>query len=634
VATRSIRAILALILSPTAIGILAACNVRAAETKPYSSSPDTTSAALVSQALDKELIGDNSGRQDLLQQALDESPNGAAAHWQLGQVRVQGKWQSAAEIERAAQRDKRLAEYARRRDASGQNVADQADLARWCRKYGLDDQGQVHWMRVLQLQPDNAEASSALGLRSFGGMKLTQTQVEQLRARMHQVSLAADRWRPRVAQWLAAIEETSATLPEDFRAKLCRISDSNEMLGLERSLRQLTGTKGKKQDFHRMVLAITLALADNPNPAATEALARGAVFSEFNNVRTAAAAGLKGRPLEHYAPLLLSGMESPIKITGGRESCVFFYSLYQEGALADLRFTCMLDFSPVIEFDDGTLVRAEDAPIAGASRRLPAQYVNSKVAAAVAGAQLASSAVTGKLDQFAAGVAQTNAAIRERNARIAAILRPLTGLDLGDEPMPWWKWWWQDYTEMHNVDGGPDEPPKPVYDYNSSYAYTTVVHCSCFAPGTKVWTLTGRQSIETIKIGDCVLAQDVESGELAYKPVLATTVRKPGPRLRVGLGSESIVATPSHPFWVLGQGWRMTKQLEIGNRVHTPSGSLLIESIEKLKPDPSPAGKSYNLVVSDLHSYFVGDQGILVHDNTPRAATAALLPGLARRTAP
>jgi hypothetical protein len=54
----------------------------------------------------------------------------------------------------------------------------------------------------------------------------------------------------------------------------------------------------------------------------------------------------------------------------------------------------------------------------------------------------------------------------------------------------------------------------------------------------------------------------------------------------------------------------------------------LIESIEKLDPDPSPAGKSYNLIVADFHSYFVGDQGILVHDNTPRAPTAALLPGL------
>ena len=109
--------------------------------------------------------------------------------------------------------------------------------------------------------------------------------------------------------------------------------------------------------------------------------------------------------------------------------------------------------------------------------------------------------------------------------------------------------------------------------------------CSCFAPGTKVWTLTGRQPIEKIKIGDRVLAQDVESGELAYKPVLAVTIRQPGPWMKIGLGSESITATPSHPFWVAGQGWRMTKQLEVGNRVHTLSGGVPVETIEKL---PTP----------------------------------------------
>ncbi|MGA2796833.1 MAG: hypothetical protein ABSE63_04575 [Thermoguttaceae bacterium] len=33
-------------------------------------------------------------------------------------------------------------------------------------------------------------------------------------------------------------------------------------------------------------------------------------------------------------------------------------------------------------------------------------------------------------------------------------------------------------------------------------------------------------------------------------------------------------------------------------------------------------------IVDDFHTFFVGDQGILVHDNTPREPTAALVPGL------
>jgi hypothetical protein len=53
-----------------------------------------------------------------------------------------------------------------------------------------------------------------------------------------------------------------------------------------------------------------------------------------------------------------------------------------------------------------------------------------------------------------------------------------------------------------------------------------------------------------------------------------------------------------------------------------------IESIEKVEADPSWAGYSYNLIVADFNSYFVGDHGILVHDNTPRSPTSALVPGL------
>jgi hypothetical protein len=34
------------------------------------------------------------------------------------------------------------------------------------------------------------------------------------------------------------------------------------------------------------------------------------------------------------------------------------------------------------------------------------------------------------------------------------------------------------------------------------------------------------------------------------------------------------------------------------------------------------------LVVSDFSTYFVGKHGVLVHDNTPRQATSATVPGL------
>jgi len=671
-----------------AIAVLLAGSGWSAEPKQDAAVPGASTAALVRAALEKEVAGDNSQREDLLRQALDESPKDAAAHWQLAQVRVQDKWQSTASIESASRYDKRLAEYVRRRDAAGPNAVDQIALARWCRKNRLDDQQRVHWILALQVEPDSAEAIQALGLRVYRGTLATPAQINKLTANVHRVSQAADRWRPRVAQWLGAIERSNGLMPSDFRENLGKISDSYEMLGLERSLWLEVGAKGKKLEFHRMSLTTMLALSDNPYPAAAESLVRGAVFSEFNDVRTAAATGLKKHPLDHYVPLLLSGLQSPIEadmrcVLSAAGDLITSYSVFQEGALNNVSAALLLcpvypgmgpalaSVAPgtgTVKYDYDTpqwkqfMIRTEPFAVASATARAradlaaaPAELKQANAANAVASAanrrvnaEKAKVQAARQANALRVAVDRVNRASAQRNAKIETALRATTGLDLGDQPANWWTWWWQDYNESYNLAGGTDQssgspPAKPDTHYDgyveyqgSTPTYPTITTtgrgpspCSCFAPGTKVWTLTGRQPIEKIKVGDCVLAQDVESGELAYKPVLAVTVRQPGPRMRVGFDGESIVATPSHPFWVIGQGWRMTKQLAVDNRIHTPSGGISIESVEKLEPEPGlAAGMAYNLIVADFSSYFVGDRGLLVHDNTPRAPAAALLPGL------
>ena len=49
-------------------------------------------------------------------------------------------------------------------------------------------------------------------------------------------------------------------------------------------------------------------------------------------------------------------------------------------------------------------------------------------------------------------------------------------------------------------------------------------------------TQTGLVPIEQVKIGDRVLSQDPETGELAYKVVLDTTERPASPMLRITVG--------------------------------------------------------------------------------------------------
>ena len=107
---------------------------------------------------------------------------------------------------------------------------------------------------------------------------------------------------------------------------------------------------------------------------------------------------------------------------------------------------------------------------------------------------------------------------------------------------------------MYNVSSGSSgtteqyQPPKPVYQYTQWQEYRVIMPYSCFAAGTNVWTLAGPQAIEKIQVGNRVLAQDVETGELTYKPVLAVTTRAPGPRIasaRVRTPSPQLRAIPS-----------------------------------------------------------------------------------------
>jgi hypothetical protein len=244
-----------------------------------------------------------------------------------------------------------------------------------------------------------------------------------------------------------------------------------------------------------------------------------------------------------------------------------------------------------------------------------------------------------------AKVARANEQVETLNSRIVPVLEGTTGKALGDNPKAWWDWW-RDQNEYyaessHDVD-------RYYYSDTSDYYYplpgTYLINTepskpiptverpryprkrSCFAKGTLVWTKTGTRPIETIENGDLVLAQDVDTGELKYRPVIGLSVRPPSPIVNVSLGNESILATKGHPFWVAGAGWRMAKEMADGDVLHSVSGSTTIKKVE-----PSGEAEAYNLIVADFNTYFVGQHGFLVHDNTPRRPTQALLPGILKK---
>ncbi|MBR1815482.1 MAG: Hint domain-containing protein, partial [Lachnospiraceae bacterium] len=135
----------------------------------------------------------------------------------------------------------------------------------------------------------------------------------------------------------------------------------------------------------------------------------------------------------------------------------------------------------------------------------------------------------------------------------------------------------------------------------------------CFVAGTKVKTPEGEKNIEDIKVGDEVYAYNSDTEETDIKKVLQTFVHESDEIAHVTISSETIDATTNHPFYVVGYGFIPAGELRSGDVILLLDGitrEVEAVSIEYLE---QPV-KVYNFEVEDWHTYFVSEQGVLVHN--------------------
>ncbi len=201
-------------------------------------------------------------------------------------------------------------------------------------------------------------------------------------------------------------------------------------------------------------------------------------------------------------------------------------------------------------------------------------------------------------------VETTNTQITELNGRVLPMLNTITGLNLGIEPEQW-KAWWTDQLGYVYLSSSPETKPT----YTDVVVGMSKFTQACFTAGTLVSTMDGPRTIESIQVGDRVLAQDTTTGLLAFQPVLAVHHNKPSPTLRMDLDGETIVATGIHRFWKAGKGWTMARDLKLGDRIRVIGGVAPVKSIEPAATEPV-----YNLEVAESRDFFVGNKGFLVHD--------------------
>jgi hypothetical protein len=645
------------------IVVLSAATVRAEETPSpkaeetpspkaaVSSSKKAESPDLVQAALRAEASGDRESRGELLREALKKNPGSLLAHWCAGQVRQGGKWTSLDEVQRKAAADKRLAMYQKLREQHADAPDGLRDLAAWCRSHGLPAESRVHWLQLLELQPDDEEALRALNARWYHGQLLTEAQFKQAMSqqRKPQTSCTDGTDQKRTEHWTSKVIRWRRELKEDepgVKKSLCDVvAATKEPLAIHGLGAVLINGSYRKQDrdgYRKLSLGLVDALDQSEKPWAMAELTWQAVQHPTPAVRDAATAALKKRPKEFYVPWLVSHMETPIQtyivvkaspLGGG---FMVDQTLDQEGL--DAIYREVRQSSIDSRFVIGAMQKGSQVERYLAGLILPRLWGDAKKHAEAQQKQ----------------VDRANTQIAEFNRRIARVLAETTDEPIGDDPLAWQKWWttyccnyYELEPEVPNQASCQNQPQpeakqpeaaeKPIV-MRQYLRYVTLV--SCFPANTTVWTLTGPARIADVKPGDRVLTQQPFTGELSYQPVLQVTRRKPTSLIEIGLGSETIRATRGHPFWVCGQGWRMAKELEVGQWLHGIDGPVRVDRLEQLPAaDPEDAGADQkpakdllcNLVLEEHHNYFVSRQKVLAHDNTffPADGPVPAVPGLA-----
>ncbi|MGH1337907.1 MAG: polymorphic toxin-type HINT domain-containing protein [Aureispira sp.] len=138
--------------------------------------------------------------------------------------------------------------------------------------------------------------------------------------------------------------------------------------------------------------------------------------------------------------------------------------------------------------------------------------------------------------------------------------------------------------------------------------------CGCFVAGTIIKTEEGDKNIEDVKEGDYVWAFDNSTKTIALKEVTGLIRVKYDEIYNIHItNGDTIQTTHEHPFYVRGIFIR-ADELNVGDTLLTLDSSItIILSITK----KYQSHQVYNFTVDDYHTYFVGSNGILVHNTGP-----------------
>ncbi|UPY81076.1 TIGR04388 family protein (plasmid) [Leptospira weilii] len=135
---------------------------------------------------------------------------------------------------------------------------------------------------------------------------------------------------------------------------------------------------------------------------------------------------------------------------------------------------------------------------------------------------------------------------------------------------------------------------------------------TCFTAGTLVHTSQGTKKIEEIQVGDIVASFNEQKEEFEYNRVVETYVRQTNKIYKLTYENGRLIETTNtHPFYIARKGWVEAEKLQVGDRsVLSNENTLMIVSIEIDAREKTV----YNFQVENAHTYFVTEEGVLVHN--------------------
>jgi hypothetical protein len=570
----------------------------------------------IKKAMEAEIAGDLAGREKWLSEAMSNK-SASLAQSQKGLLRVdRSHWLSIEEMAAKIANSEAMKRYEALRSHYVDSVEGNWKLAQACKTAKLPDQAIAHLHRVIELNPDHAAARAALGFEFRNGEWISPELLSQ-EFHLAKAQAAAVQKHGRMLRELAPqLQSSQEWERERAQYRLASLRDSSVALAAEQILSPIS---------EEMALFVVRYLGDINDPATTYLLTRQAIAHSSPRIREAAAGELGGRELHAYAPRLLAMLSMPIRseveaIVTAKGEVTGYRQVFERVAMD--RNHVMGSETAQITKKDGRekfLSSSLTNPPANPQRARTQDEAQQMAKASLSPSSLAQQQIALRLNEH----------IALRNEHVFNILRIATRRDLPSDPQEWWKWYedqigvevtGRDYHETEQlrarmVDSGYNKllPPRPPY---------VPGRCECFVAGTRVTTHRGSVEIERIRLGDLVLSKDIESGALAFRPVLQTTVRQPEALVEIRASNDILRCTAGHFFWVSGKGWTKAGELKQGMILHGAENPTRIDEIKEADKE-----KTYNLRVADNANYFVGNARILSHDVSSRGPSEMAVPG-------